>query len=193
LIQRPELDQRGLMIVGLHLGSFDLVMQWICKQGMRPLVLTIPDPHGGRRIEYEMRKKSGIHLIPASVGAFRQAVKHLQQGGMVLTGIDRPIPNPRTCPRFFGRPAALPIHPIFLAIKAHVPLIIAGTYLQEDRKYHVFASDLIEMDSYPNAETATLRNAEKVLNVAELFIRRAPHQWCVPLSVWPEMMAFVPK
>jgi lauroyl/myristoyl acyltransferase len=85
------------------------------------------------------------------------------------------------------------MHPIFLATKAHVPIIIAGTYLQEDKKYHVFASNLIEMDSYSNEETALLRNAEKVLSVAEQFIQRAPHQWCVPLPVWPEMMDFVPK
>ncbi|HLO16416.1 MAG TPA: hypothetical protein VK206_16410 [Anaerolineales bacterium] len=186
LVQRPEFDHPGLVIVGLHLSNFDLVLQWLCHRGMRPLVLTLPDPQGGRRTEYKLRRKSGINLMPTSVSAIRQALKHLRQGGMVLTGIDRPIPNPRAYPRFFGRPAALPIHHVFLATKAQVPVIIAATYLQQDGKYHVFASDFIEMDSYPEQETGTLRNAEKVLGVAEQFVRLAPHQWSVPLHVWPE-------
>jgi len=193
---RPEFERRGnrrgLVIVGLHVSNFDLILQWLCKQGMKPLILTIPDPQGGRRLEYEMRKRTGMNLVPASVGAFKQAIKHLQRGGMVVTGIDRPIPKPEACPRFFGRPAALPMHHIFLATKARVPVMIAVANLQKDEKYHVFASDLIEMDPHPDAQEGMLHNAEKVLAVAEEFIRRCPQQWSVPLPVWPQVMDLVP-
>lgn len=192
LARRPEFDNRGLVIVGLHLSNFDLILQWLCRQVMKPLILTVPDPQGGRRVEYEMRKRSGLKLLPASLGAFRQAIKHLQQGGMVVTGIDRPIPSPQACPRFFGRPAALHMHHIFLATKARVPIVVAVTILQEDGKYHVFASDFLEMDSVPDPQVGMLRNAEKVLRIAEEFVRRAPQQWSVPLPVWPEIMDLVP-
>ena len=193
IAQRPEFAERGLLIAGLHLSSFDLVLQWLSRDGLRPLVLTIPEPTGGRRMEYEIRKRTGMNLVPASVGALRQAVKYLQQGGMVLTGIDRPIEKPEVSPRFFGRPAALPTHHIFLAIKAHVPIVITVAYLQEDGKYHVFTSDLIEMDSCPNPKEVLLQNAEKVLAIAERFILRAPQQWSVPLPVWPQIVSQVPK
>jgi KDO2-lipid IV(A) lauroyltransferase len=190
--ERPEFDGRGLMIAGLHLSNFDLVLQWLCQAGLKPLVLTLPDPKGGRRVEYEIRKRVGMNLLPASVGALRQALKHLQRGGMVLTGIDRPVANPEVCPRFFGCPAALPIHHIFLAMKARVPVLLAVTYLWPDGKYHVLASDPMEMDSRPNADEAILQNAEKLLAVAETFIRRAPQQWSVPLPVWPQILDRVP-
>ncbi len=193
LTQRPEFDQRGLMVVGVHLSNFDLMLQWFCKQGLKPLALTLPDPQGGRRVEYEIRKRTGMNIIPASMSALRQAIKHLQRGGMVVTGIDRPIPKPAACPRFFGRPAALPMHHIFLALKARVPVIVAVANLHEDEKYHVFASDLIEMDPHPDPDVGTLRNAEKVLAVVEGFIRRCPQQWSVPLPIWPEVMDLVPK
>ena len=192
LLHRPEYDQRGLIVLGLHLGGFDLILQWLCRHGMKPLVLTIPNPQGGRRLEYEMRKKTGMNLMPVSVGALRQALKHLQRGGLVLTGIDRPVERPGVFPRFFNQGAALPIHHIFLATKAHVPVIIAVTTLQQDGKYHVMASDLIEMDSHPDQELGLLRNAEKVLSRAEEFIRRAPQQWSIPLAVWPQVMDLVP-
>src|SRR5919109_1287357 len=124
ILQRPEFDQRGLVLAGLHLSNFDLILQWLAKDGMKLVVLTLPDPQGGRRMEYEIRQRTGLNLMPASVGAFRQALKHLQRGGLVLTGIDRPIEKPNVTPRFFGRPAVLPVHPVFLALKAQVPVII---------------------------------------------------------------------
>ena len=192
LIQRPEFDKRGLVVVGVHLSNFDLALQWVCKEGLQPLVLTIPDPQGGRRTEYERRKKLGMKLLPASVGAIRQALRHLQQGGIVLTGIDRPISEPKVCPRLFGRPAALPMHHVFLATKARVPVMVMVTNLQPDGKYHILTSELIEMDSHPDHEMEALQNAEKVLGVAEKFIRQAPQQWSISLPVWPEISSLVP-
>jgi lauroyl/myristoyl acyltransferase len=193
LIRRPEFEKRGLMLVGLHLSNFDLAIQWFIRQGMKPLVLTIPNPQGGRRREYEVRKKMGLNLVPASFAALRQALKHLQQGGVVMTGIDRPIPAPRVCPLFFGRPAALPIHHVSLAVKAKVPVMIIVTNLQPDGKYHMLTSDLIEMDPHRDRATEEIQNAEKVLGIAERFIRQAPQQWSIALPVWPEALDLVPN
>jgi lauroyl/myristoyl acyltransferase len=193
LIRRPEFEKRGLMLVGLHLSNFDLAIQWFIRQGMKPLVLTIPNPQGGRRREYEVRKKMGLNLVPASFAALRQALKHLQQGGVVMTGIDRPIPAPRVRPLFFGRPAALPIHHVSLAVKAKVPVMIIVTNLQPDGKYHMLTSDLIEMDPHRDRATEEIQNAEKVLGIAERFIRQAPQQWSIALPVWPEALDLVPN
>jgi phosphatidylinositol dimannoside acyltransferase len=188
LFNRPEFDQRGLVVVGLHLSAFDLVLQSLCVQGMKPLVLTIPDPQGGRRLEYEMRRKTGMNLLPASVGAIRQALRHLQKGGYIVTGIDRPVKEPRGYPKFFGRPAALPMHHIFLANKARVPVMLMVARWQSDGKYQIQSSELIEMDSHANRETGALQNAEKVLYIAEQFIRQAPEQWTMTIPVWPEVL-----
>jgi lauroyl/myristoyl acyltransferase len=193
LIRRPEFDKRGLMLVGLHLSNFDLAIQWFIRQGFKPLVLTIPNPQGGRRLEYEARKKKGMNLVPASFAALRQALRHLQQGGVVMTGIDRPIPAPRVCPRFFGRPAALPTHHVSLAVKAKVPVMIIVTNLQPDGKYHMLTSDLIEMDPHRDRTTEEIQNAEKVLGIAERFIRQAPQQWSISLPVWPQALDLVPN
>lgn len=192
LIRRPKFSGRGLVIAGLHLSSFDLSLQWLVRSGMKPMVLTIPDPQGGRRMEYELRKKTGMNLVPGSMVALRQALRHLQQGGLVLTGIDRPVPEPELRPRFFGRPAALPSHHVFLAGKARVPVMLMAAYLLEDGKYHILTSEPIEMETNPDHRVETLQNAEKVLNIAEGFIRQAPEQWTVSLPVWPEALDQVP-
>jgi lauroyl/myristoyl acyltransferase len=193
LIGRPEFAERGLVIVGLHLSGFDLILQSICRQGLKAMVLTIPDPQGGRLIEYEMRKKTGMNLIPASLNTLRQAVKHLKRGGIVLTGMDHPVPDPKYHPIFFGHAASLPTHYISLALKAHVPVVIMAAVYQADGKYHVLSSEPIEMECDSDRGREILRNAETSLKQAERFIRLAPQQWNVPMPIWPQLLGNVPE
>ena len=192
LFEHQEFGQRGLVVAGLHISSFDFVLQALHLRGIQPLVLTIPDPKGGRRVEFEMRKKTGMNLMPASVTTLRQAIKHLQQGGVVLTGIDRPIPDAKYHPRFFGRPASLPTHHIYLATRAQVPIMIMVTNLQPDGRYTVIRSNPIEMKPHPDRQVEIFENAERVLRIAETFIRKVPHQWTMSLPVWPEALEQVP-
>ena len=184
ILERPEFAERGLIVLGLHLSNFDFILRFIISElKFRALVLTIPDPQGGRRVEYEMRKEMGMNIVPASVSALRGAIKHLEKGGTLVTGLDRPIPEPRQKPVFFGKPACLPSHYVQLACKAQVPVVVMAAIQQSDGKYHVFRSRFIEMD--PSMEP--MRNAELVFKQAEEFIWQAPQQWNVPLPVWPEI------
>ena len=192
LVERPEFGDRGLMLVGLHLSNFDFVLQSMCMQGLKAFVLTIPDPQGGQRMEYEMRKKTGMNLVPASVSAMRNAVKYLKQGGVVLTGMDRPVFDPKVRLRFFGWPSSLPTHHIHLAMKAGVPVMIVAARLGMDGCYHVTTSEPIEMESDPDHEKGVVRNAERVLKEAEKFILQAPEQWSMSLPVWPDFMDNIP-
>jgi KDO2-lipid IV(A) lauroyltransferase len=191
-IRRPEFSERGLVIAGLHMNNFDLALQWICRYWIKLLALTLPNPQAGRRLEYEIRKQTGMNLVPATVSGLRQAVRHLKQGGMLVTGIDRPDPQYQPRPRFFSRVACLPTHHISLALLAHVPVIVVASCLEPDGKCHIMASPPIEMDSFPDRNEELLYNAERVLAVAEGFIRQTPHQWSVSQPVWPEALNEVP-
>jgi KDO2-lipid IV(A) lauroyltransferase len=192
LLRRPEFDDRGLVVASLHLGNFDLVLHSLSMRGMKAMVLTIPDPRGGRRVEFESRKKAGAKLLPASIAGFRRALRHLRRGGIVATGIDRPIPRPEIRPVFFGRPASLPLHHIFLALKAMVPVMLIATIRQPDGMHRFLSSGPMEMDPHPDRGREMQRNAEKVLRIAEDFIRQAPAQWSESLPVWPEILESVP-
>lgn len=190
---RPEFARRGLVAAGLHISSFDLALQWICSTKLIiPLVLTIPHPQRGRQLEFEIRQKTGMNLVPATLSGMRQAIQHLKQGGLVATGIDRPVQDSQIRPLFFGRPSSLPTHHISLALKADVPVVIVACRLEKNGKYHLFASPPIEMERIPNRAQELCINAEKVLATAEPFIRQSPQQWSITLPVWPEAMDLVP-
>ena len=193
ILARPELDRQGLVLAGLHMLGFDLGLQWLSLAQFKPLVLTIPNPQGGRQIEFDTRRKAGIKMVPGSVKGLLQALRFLKQGGMVMTGIDHPDPENNPRPRFFGLPAALPTHYIYLALKANVPVVVVGSRLEEDGKQHIYASTPIIMNPHPNRADELQINAEKVLSVVEEFIRRDPQQWLISRPVWPEIVQDVPR
>jgi phosphatidylinositol dimannoside acyltransferase len=192
ILGRAEFARRGLVVAGLHMVGFDLAIRWLCMEKIKPLVLTLPNPQDGRRVEFETRQKMGMKLVPGSVNGLRQTIRFLQQGGMVVTGIDRPVPETGIRPRFFDRQAALPSHHIFLALKAQVPVVVVISRLEQDEKYHIHATAPIEMETCPDRLDELLINTEKVLAVAEEFIRQAPQQWLISLPVWPEIINDVP-
>lgn len=184
---RPEFAERGLVMAGIHMSGFDLALQMICMKWLKPLVLTIPNPTGGRQIEFEIRKKTGMNLVPGDIGGLRHSIRHLEQGGMVVTGIDRPSPEYQPRLRFFNQMASLPTHHVYLALKSRVPVMVVGARLAEDGKYHISGSPPIEMDPYPDRQEAIVQNAEKILAIAENFIRSAPQQWSVTKPVWNDV------
>jgi KDO2-lipid IV(A) lauroyltransferase len=187
-LDRREYEKRGLILAALHTPGFDLGLRWLCRDKLkfRPIVLTIPDPEGGRQLEFEARQEAGMELLPGSAMGLRRALRYLQRGGFVLTGIDHPVRDAAPRPLFFGRRAALPMHHVYLAIKARVPIVVEFSSLGDDGKYHVSASPLIEMEPRRDRQEELLLNAEKVLSVVEGFIRREPEQWLMFQPVWPD-------
>jgi lauroyl/myristoyl acyltransferase len=87
----------------------------------------------------------------------------------------------------------LPVHHIFLALKAMVPIVMMTVILQSDGKYHLLSTDPIEMQSHPDRREEVVQNAEVILRIAEDFIRLAPLQWSMTLPVWPDILNQVPE
>ncbi len=193
LVQRPEFSDRGLVVAGVHMSNFDMVFQMGGLAGIQAIALTLPELSAGYQKQLEMRVKKGMHLRQASVGNIKHSIDHLKAGGMVITGIDRPDPSYIYRPKFFGRPAAVPIHHVFLALKARVPILVGATIKGEDGKYHFMFSEPIEMQPCPDRHTEILLNAERVLKEAEKIILRDPSQWSMTFPVWIEAMAEMNK
>lgn len=192
LLNRPRHAERGLVVVGLHLSNFDFILQAAFLLGASALVLTVPNLPGGYQQQFEMRRRTGMELVPASNASLRRAVEHLRKGGWVLTGMDRPVENPIVRPLFFGKPASLPAHHVYLARKASVPLMVAGALRREDGNYQFVASEPLEMQPGPDRDSEICLNAEIACSAAESFIRMAPEQWAMSFPVWPEALDQVP-
>jgi len=192
LLHRPEFSERGLVVAGIHMSNFDFIGQAAGIEGVKAMFLALPDTHPGYRKQLEMRKEKGMNIVPTSMGAIKKAVKYLREGGVVMTGIDRPDESFPYRPLFFGRPAPLPIHHIFMALKAQVPILVGSVIGRPDGKYHFLFSDPIEMQLNPDKHQEIVHNAESVLRIVENFIRQDPSQWSMTFPVWPDAMSQVP-
>lgn len=183
---------KGLFILGVHVSNFDFLMHYIVSRGLRTLAITVSKPGGGYRWQNDLRARSGLEVIPASKDSFRMAQNRLQEGGCVLSGLDRPVPGSRYRPRFFGHPSALPSFYIPIALKARVPIVIVAAYKDDQDRYHIDISEPIHLQPYDNRRLEIEANAERVLAEAEKFIARAPTQWSMFYPVWPELMSQLP-
>ncbi|HWT80255.1 MAG TPA: hypothetical protein VN648_15840 [Candidatus Methylomirabilis sp.] len=177
----------GTLLVCPHLSNFELAGQAIALRGVRPLLLSFPQPKGGYQQQNQLRIQAGLETVPTSVEALRRATRTLETGGVVLTGVDRPIQGGKYRPMFFDRPASLPVMHVRLAMKLGIPITVIACSTLPDGTYRTIVSDPIPMQPDADLARGLVRNAEVVLRVIEKWIRQAPEQWSMFYPVWPEI------
>ena len=183
---------RGTVVLLTHTGAHELVAIAAGLHGMEGLALTFDDQNEGYAWHNELRMRVGYKAIPTTMSALKEAIRYLREGGTVITGLERPLPNSGYCPRFFGFPTSLPVHYVTLALKANVPLVVVATKRKEDGTYFLEMSELIEIKDYSNRRHTLLNNAENILSYAEHSIRSSPLEWSMPFPLWPELFPDVP-
>jgi len=192
IITDSQKNERGLIVLGVHMGNFDLVLQAAAYRGLHALALSLPGNDATIEWQHKFRRNVGMEILPTSASSLRTAIQRLQQGGTVLTGVDHPLETAKYKPNFFGSPASVPVHYVQLAIKSGAPLILLASYKDSNGIYQIMSSDEIQMRSYPNRSEQLLRNAETVLEEAEHFIKSHPTQWMLVQPAWPEEVGRMP-
>jgi lauroyl/myristoyl acyltransferase len=192
LIQRSQAGNQGTMVVGPHLSNFDLVMLAIAHYGFQAQGVSPEQPPGGYVIQNQIRADTGLKITPASSSSLHQAIERMRAGGVVFTGVDRPITGEKHNPRFFGKPSHLPTGAVRMALKAEVPVIVVSSWMDADGLYHMDVSEPIPMGKYANRTTTVLKNAEAVLEVVAAAVHKFPEQWLMFYPVWSIDQAEVP-
>ncbi len=192
IIHRSQEKRQGLIVAGIHLSNFDLVAQAAALHGLKALALSLPEPDQAIQWQHELRRQSGLEILDATLPNLRSAILRLKAGETVVTGLDRPIPEPKIMPVFFGRPAHLAVHHVQLAIHAKVPVVVMGAIMEADERYHIHSSGEIQMKSYLDRHTELRNNAEQILEITQDIISQALDQWVVFQPIWPEAAGFVP-
>ena len=187
-IRKSQQGIAGLMIVSIHTAIFDFVLNAGVRRGFNALLLGLPNFEGGFEWQNKIRHQTGVKILPSSKSNFRLAIEHLKSGGTVVTGIDRPVPGLRLQPCFFGRPAALPVFHIQIALRAQVPIVVLAALEGPEGVYQVFGTDPIPLDAYEDRQTEIVANANKILSYAERYIEKDPTQWSIYHPVWPGAM-----
>jgi KDO2-lipid IV(A) lauroyltransferase len=182
----------GTLIVAPHLSNFDLAGRAMALNGYNIQALSYPQPHGGYQWQNHLRKDVGIDISPMSTESLRRAKARLKAGGLVISGLERPLPETNYHPKFFDYPAPVPVFYIRLALQTHSAMLVVACVGTPEENYTMECSDPIylELDEDPVQEIE--KNAEKVLKAAEPFIRAHPEQWAMTYPVWPFALEQMP-
>lgn len=179
------------VIVCPHTSNFDLMGYALALKGMNVQILSFPNPNETYKAQNRLRENYGLHVTPMGLSAFREARKRLQDGGSILTGLDRPIDTgnlEKYQPKFFGYPTNLPVTYVRMAKEAQAPVIILAVAYQPDDTYILEASKPIWIELGETLETELLTNTEKILSLAGEIILKYDSQWAMFYPIWPEFL-----
>jgi predicted LPLAT superfamily acyltransferase len=186
---------RGGILVGAHLGSFDLLRLVAQRYEVRVNVLMYT-AHADRINEFFARldPRSRVRVLPIDPDSVQTAFavrRCVEQGEFVGILADRVPPGGRARTEtlaFLGRPAAFPIAPFELAALLGCPLLLCLCVRTGDARYQAIAHPLYEGGRLPPGARAARARELLAAYVRELesWCRRAPTQWFNFYAFWAQ-------
>jgi lauroyl/myristoyl acyltransferase len=181
-------DDRGVLIIGPHLLGFDMFLLYLGVLKLPILALSYPDPRGSYIAQNMLRMRFGMDVEPTSMKSLRHSMHHLQQGKIIMTGVDRPDVGGEPL-EFFGRRVILPVGHARLAVKTNSRVVVGIPYLDESGIYHGMAVDVLEPRNSGDEKRDAQELAQKILSIFESYIRKWPERWLMFFPVWPEVLS----
>lgn len=183
-IQQALDSGRGVFFLGCHMSNFDLGGIALSQHMSIPVqTLSVADPPPGFEFFNDLRTRCGAWLTPITPQSLHEAMRRLEDGGAVITGVDRPIAHGNEPVEFFGARACLPTGYIRIPLRTNA-LVLLLTTLHEEDEYRVVVNPPLEMIRTGDKEQDIQVNLRRVLAQVEDFIRRHPEQWMMFLPVW---------
>lgn len=177
---------RGLLILGAHMSNFDLAGIGLSQYVPQPIqALSIAAPPPGFEIFNRLRERGNGFITPVSPQALRQAMRRLKDGGVVITGSDRPLGENDNDVTFFGKRTRLPTGYMRIPLRTNC-WVMTISFVYQEGVYRILANPPMEMIRTGDRARDIDLNVHRVLAQMENFIRLAPEQWMMFIPVWPD-------
>lgn len=180
---------RGVLLVTIHLGNWELGATVLARFGRRLLVITQAEP-GDRFTEQRESARAAQGVDTLVVGenpfAFVEVIRRLAEGGLVALLIDRPAASTAVRTTFLERPFEVSKAPAELA-RASGCVVVPVLVVRGREGYVAEMLAPVEYDrralGSPEARAAF---AGEILRAFEPAVRQHPEQWFHFVPVWPE-------
>jgi len=183
--QRALAGGRGLVLVGAHTSSFNILLLTLARRGLPIQVLTYPEGRGRYNIGKAVWPQFGLEFTPISIRSLRLAARRLERGGIVLTGADWPDPGGAELD-FFGRKTRLLTGHARMALQTHSQVLVGVCAGLGPGRYTISGPPLIDPELSGDRHRDTLALAQRILGFLEDYIRGRPDEWLMFVPVWPE-------
>jgi len=170
---------KGCLLLGSHLGSFDLMMLANDALARQPIsVLMHIDPRA------RLRRIAGIRDSESSViplgrpDSLLRAYEALESGGLVATLADRVDGGAASLQAsFFGRPAAFPLGPHVLAARAGAPVLMCFGLYEGGARYRIEFVEFGPPADKGGRGAALQPVVDRYAATLERYARRYPTNW----------------
>jgi predicted LPLAT superfamily acyltransferase len=176
---------KGCVLLGSHLGSFDLMMLKNQVLHNRPVTVLMHIDERSR-----VRRIAGIDddklsIIPLGrIDSYLRAYEVLERGGIIVALADRSEGAASLASHFFGRPAAFPVGPHALAARAGARVLMGFGLYEGGKRYRI---EFVEFGpaAAPGSRGAALQPAvDRYAGLLEQYARRYPKNWFNFFPYW---------
>jgi len=181
---------RGLILLTMHLGHWDMGLRTLAEMGM-PVHVVMRQEDTDAVVRYASRARTADNIIVHNAGdsplLALELMSALRRGEIVAIQGDRPFGGGVLEVPFFGAPASLPVGPVQLGMATDAPVLPVAVLLGDGETYRVQASSALSFERVrgDGAETALSEGVAAVARAMESFIARNPDQWFNFFDVWP--------
>jgi KDO2-lipid IV(A) lauroyltransferase len=182
-IETCRTDGQGLVLVGAHTCSFDLMLLALRQIFPSVQAMTMSNPKGSSAVMNDIRARFGVEVTPISGQALRQAIERLRSGGVVAIAADVPVDSGEFL-SFFGQEARLPVGHARLALDTGAQIVVGVSHCIGDGRYRAEVAVTPRPPSTGNKREDTICWAQAALTTIESLLRRWPDQWLMPKPLW---------
>jgi KDO2-lipid IV(A) lauroyltransferase len=196
--QWEELDEvmaskRGMLIVTLHFGVFDLGGAALAAYGYptNPII----ENYGYEKMDrliHGSRERLRLKVIPADRRAAAGAFRALKRGEIVALLIDIPPPGQEITVDFLGAPAVVSAAPARLALRTGAWIVPVMVYRGPESDMFtrpIFETRAVRYEPTGDEERDVLAMTRQIMAAFEPHIRAHPEQWFIFRSLWPQAQA----
>ncbi len=178
---------KGCVLLGSHLGSFDLMTLKNKVLHDRPVTVLMHFDDRARVRRIAGIDDSKLSIIPLGrFDSYLRAYNVLERGGIVVALADRAERSASLQSDFFGRPTSFPIGPHALAARAGATVLMGFGLYEGGASYRV---EFVECG--PAAPAGTRRAAlqpvvDRYVKLLEQYARRYPKNWFNFFAYWEQ-------
>lgn len=178
---------KGALLVGLHLGSWDLAGIALAARGYEICVVAEKQkPLWLNRLIRGWREAQGVHIIFIDhlVRPLLQALKRNQIAGII---VDRPLPPGEGVEvSFFGQKISWPPGPAAIALHTGAPLLVGYLVRTSDDSFEGEILPPVEFQASGDRKEDLHRLSQIVVEAQEQIIQGHLDQWYMFRRMWPQ-------
>lgn len=180
-------EGKGVIIVGLHLGSWDVGATFL-SQHHYPLNAMVRSSYSNdklNRFMHNLRCKAGISVISAQDG-IRPAAEALRHNELLALLIDAPTKGKLVKVRFLGDYAQFSAGAAALALRTKAAVLPGCIVRLPDNTFKGFIGEKVEFGFSGDFRSNIQSFTQSILDSLQEFVKQYPDQWGMLRKVWCE-------